>query len=308
VPKDPSIAPAEQSTRDRQREAELRKKREAEEEAERVKLAAENAALEEAKVLAVQEKRAADEAKAAAGKVEFEAKERVNRVKAILAAVVLTPGSVFGKQLSIAGKMVDSGEISLVNTAIVDPAGLEHLRPPGRPSGAGGFSKEIYRRVGISGNKAFPRGVVENVKEVGDAFPHSYQYKMVVLDVIHAVGPDFRVLPKGEATYPRGLARAQLATVYGNVLKAFLDVYEDTCHAVRHLRLVPISGGIFAGGLLSDIPRLTFEALGDAIMSLSDTQRAILKERRMTLHVFREDELDAFTAGGFTPLKHWAKT
>jgi hypothetical protein len=40
VPKDPSIAPAEQSTRDRQREAELRKKREAEEEAERVKLAA----------------------------------------------------------------------------------------------------------------------------------------------------------------------------------------------------------------------------------------------------------------------------
>jgi hypothetical protein len=93
--------------------------------------------------------------------------------------------------------------------------------------------------------------------------------------------------------------------VYGNVLRAFLDVYEDTC---RHLRLVPISGGIFSGGLLSDIPRLTFEALGDAIMSLSDTQRAILKERRMTLHVFREDELDAFTAGGFTPLKHWAKT
>ena len=125
--------------------------------------------------------------------------------------------------------------------------------------------------MGISGNKAFPREVVENVKEVGDAFPHSYQYKMVVLDVIHAVGPDFRVLPKGEATYPRGIARAQLATVYGNVLRAFLDVYEDTCHAVRHLRLVPISGGIFAGGLLSDIPRLTFEALGDAILPLSDT-------------------------------------
>ena len=111
VPKDPIIAPAEQSTRDRQREAELRKKREAEEEAERVKLAAEDAALEEAKVLAVQEKQAADEAKAAAGKVELKAKERVKRVKAILAAVVLTPGSVFGKQFSIAGKMVDSGEI-----------------------------------------------------------------------------------------------------------------------------------------------------------------------------------------------------
>ena len=45
-----------------------------------------------------------------------------------------------------------------------------------------------------------------------------------------------------------------------------------------------------------------------SIMSLSDTQRATLKELKMTLHVFREDELDAFTAGGFTPLKHWAKT
>ncbi len=99
----------------------------------------------------------------------------MKRVKAILAAVVLTPGSVFGKQLSITGKMVDSGEISLVNTAIVDPAGLEHLQPPGRPSGAGGFSKEIYRRVGISGDKAFPREVVENTKEVDGVFPHGYQ-------------------------------------------------------------------------------------------------------------------------------------
>ena len=92
------------------------------------------------------------------------------------------------------------------------------------------------------------------------------------------------------------------------MLRAYLDVHEYTYRVVRQLRLVPISGGVFAGGLLSDIPRLTFEALGDAIMSLSDTQRAILKELRMALHVFREDELDAFTAGGLTPLKHWAKT
>ena len=70
MPKDPNIDPAEQSTHDRQREAELRKKREAEEEAERVKLAAEDPALEEATVLAVNEteqrKQAADEAKATA--------------------------------------------------------------------------------------------------------------------------------------------------------------------------------------------------------------------------------------------------
>ena len=48
--------------------------------------------------------------------------------------------------------------------------------------------------------------------------------------MIDTMGPDFRMLPKGEATYPRGLARAQLAMVYGNVLRAFLGVYEDTHH------------------------------------------------------------------------------
>jgi hypothetical protein len=99
--------------------------------------------------------------------------------------------------------------------------------------------------------------------------------------------------------------------VYGNVLRAYLDVHEDTYRVVRQLRLVPISGGVFAGGLLSflsDIPRLTFEALGDAIMSLSNTQREVLSELRMALHVFREDEWDAFIAGGFTPLKRGAKT
>ena len=162
--------------------------------------------------------------------------------------------------------------------------------------------------MGISGDKAFPREVVENVKKVGDAFPHGYRYERGVLDVIHTVGPDFRVLPKGEATYPRGLARSQLATAYGNVLRAYLDVHEDTYRTVRRLRLVPISGGVFAGSLLPDIPRLTFEALGDAIMSLSNTQREVLSELRMAPHVFREGEWDAFIAGGFTPLMRGAKT
>ena len=301
-------AEEEQSRLDREREAEARKKRDDEAEAKRVRRAAEDAAIEGAKVLAVEAaKQAAEESKATrAAKVKSE--KRVEEVQAILAAVQLTPGSVFGKQLSITGKMVDSVKIDLNNTAIVDPAGLDHVRPPGRPSGAGGFSKEIYRRVGISGDKAFPREVVENVKKVGDAFPHGYRYERGVLDVIHTVGPDFRVLPKGEATYPRGLARSQLATVYGNVLRAYLDVHEDTYRTVRRLRLVPISGGVFAGSLLPDIPRLTFEALGDAIMSLSEEQREDLEELKMALHVFREDEWDAFVAGGFTPWKRGSKT
>jgi len=96
--------------------------------------------------------------------------------------------------------------------------------------------------------------------------------------------------------------------VYGNVLRAYLDVHEDTYRTVRRLRLVPISGGVFAGNLLPDIPRLTFEALGDTIMSLSEEQREDLEELKMALHVFREDEWDAFVAGGFTPWKRGSKT
>jgi hypothetical protein len=283
---------------DREREAEARKKRDDEAEAKRVRRAAEDAAIEGAKALAVEAaKQAAEESKATrAAKVKSE--RRVEDVQAILAALQLTPGSVFGKQISITGKMVDSAEICLTNTAIVDPAGLGHIQPPGRPSGAGGFSRELYRRVGILGAEAFPREVVENVKKVGDAFCHTYQSGRDALDVIHAVGPDFRMLPKGEATYPRGLARAQLAAVYGSVLRAHL---ESTRRTVRCLRLVPVSGGIFAGSLLPDIPRLTFEAMGDAIMSLSDPQRQALRNLKVALHVFREDEWDAFIAGGFMP-------
>ena len=184
----------------------------------------------------------------------------------------------------------------MTNTVIVDPAGLGHIQPPGRPSGAGGFSRELYRRVGILGAEAFPREVVENVKKVGDAFCHTYQRGRPALEVIHAVGPDFRMLPKGEATYPRGLARAQLAAVYRNVLRKFLRLHYGTSALVRRLRLTPISGGYFAGDLLPDIPRLTFEALGDAIRSLSDPQREVLEELEVALHVFREDEWDAFIA------------
>ncbi len=53
------------------------------------------------------------------------------------------------------------------------PGWIILLQPPGRPSGAGGFSKELYRRVGILGAEAFPREVEENMKKVGDAFCHT---------------------------------------------------------------------------------------------------------------------------------------
>ena len=118
------------------------------------------------------------------------------------------------------------------------------------------------------------------------------------LDVIHAVGLDFRVLPKGEATYPHELARAKLAAVYLNVFRAFLRLYENTFYQIRRLRLLPLSAGIFVGDLLPDIPKLTFEALEDAIRSLSDPQREVLEELEVALHVFREDEWGAFVESG----------
>jgi hypothetical protein len=105
------------------------------------------------------------------------------------------------------------------------------------------------------------------------------------------------MLPKGEATYPRGLARAQLAAVYLNVLREFLRL-EYSLYQVRRLRLLPLSGGIFAGDLLLDIPKLTFEALEDAIGSLSIPQREVLEELEVALHVYREDEWCAFVAAG----------
>ena len=121
----------------------------------------------------------------------------------------------------------------------------------------------------------------------GQAKAHRYSSGLC----IHVVGPDFRAEPTDYAG-----ARAQLCTCYQAVLREYA-----ACDAPA-LRLLPISGGIFAGPFMRDVPRLTRDALQDACNVLTQTEpdvAACLAARRLELCVFAEAEWQGFLAAGF---------
>ena len=78
---------------------------------------------------------AVDEKVTRAAWAKRELKDRVKRIQVAQVTVELTPFSVFGKRLSIAGGTVTVAEIGLHDTAVVDPAGLDYIQPEGRPGG-----------------------------------------------------------------------------------------------------------------------------------------------------------------------------
>ena len=102
------------------------------------------------------------------------------------------------------------------------------------------------------------------------------------------VGPDLRVAP-----YTAEEAAAALATAYRNVLREFAAA------PLRVLRLLPVSGGIFAGPYQGDIAALTFDALDAALKMLPQPTAQALATRRLTLCIFMESEYQAFLDAGF---------
>jgi hypothetical protein len=65
------------------------------------------------------------------------------------------------------------------------------------------------------------------------------------------------------------------------------------------LRLLPISGGIFAGAFKQQIPALTRDALGAAFRTLLPEEREALRERVVHLCIFMGGELPAWAAAGW---------
>jgi len=181
-------------------------------------------------------------------------------------------------------------------TAFVDPAGLPFIRSG--PGGAGGASGSIYDHIGIRGDGAFPEDVRKAVTEECKAHYHRYQTEGGVHHVVHTVGP---MLGQGKYTWDEAVAK--LAGAYRNVLaqyarfaaiKAALAPKGTT---VR-LRLLPISGGIFAGDYQQRIAPLTLAALQAGIGLLTEEECSVLAkdETQIELCVFLAVELAAFRA------------
>ena len=141
-------------------------------------------------------------------------------------------------------------------------------------------------------------------KEPGDAKYHRYERRggspgsdggTGVAHVIHAVGPDFRRLhdPPGTPPHSRAEVVATLARAYGNILREF------AASGQRRLRLLPVSGGIFAGPFAAEVPALTWEALQLGFGRLSLAERRAVQRRAVDLCLFDHADLARFRAAGF---------
>ena len=82
----------------------------------------------------------------------------------LLPSVLLRPYSVLGMQVSTGGSVSQTGPKPDVNTAIVDPAGMDYVQSKG-PRGAGGASAAIYLWLGIDAAAGFPEAVKSKIKD-----------------------------------------------------------------------------------------------------------------------------------------------
>ena len=90
----------------------------------------------------------------------------------------------------------------------------------------------------------------------------------------------------------RDEALAELSTAYGAVLREF------AYSRLGGLRLLPVSGGAFAGAMAPELPQLTCRALRRAFEGLPDEMQHVVSVARLDMCIFVESEhalyVDAF--------------
>jgi len=204
---------------------------------------------------------------------------------------------VLGTRLTADQKLVQAASEPGSDTAIVDPAGLPFIQRFG-PSKARGASGAIYGWLGIKADASFPTAVSEAIKAPGQAKFQQYgEHK-----VIHVVGPNLHTVGGADDKSVQN-ATSLLAKSYANTFKEFL-----ASDAAR-LRLLPISGGIFAGRFNDDIPWMTFAAIDLGFRSLAAEAQAKLvtcfSANKVELCIFGDGALsefkDAQSRGGAAP-------
>ncbi|CAE7454743.1 unnamed protein product [Symbiodinium natans] len=202
----------------------------------------------------------------------------------LLPLVEVVPYGVLGVQLDASHRFMRASSEPDADTVVVDPAGLRFIQDLG-PAGAGGASGAIYSWLKIGLEARFPHEVRHAVRKEGDAKLHSYGSKQV----IHVVGPNLNEISVATAA-TRAAAVQQLTTAYMHILEQFLS------SEARHLRLLPVSSGIFAGPFQHDLPEMTFASLDSAFRSLPvESQRRLLR-LGVKLCIFDQQQFHKFLA------------
>lgn len=191
---------------------------------------------------------------------------------------VICPYGVLGETMLSGGFRQQWAPVPESNIVIVDPAGLSYIQESG-PSQAGGASGAIYRFLGIGEDDSFVPQVRSSIHKEGDAKFASYGEK----HCIHVVGPNFNDSYAKEQDYE--WATAALSFAYENVFREFANCD----HPV--LRILPISGSIFAGKWRPRIPELTLDAWTQAATRLTPEELASVTSRRIELCVYETAEL-----------------
>jgi len=212
-----------------------------------------------------------------------------DRVAEFLAKVNIVPWGVLGSRrlssLDDSGKqVVQPATPPSCNTAVVDSAGLHHLREESQGQ-ASGSSAYLYRRLGITpnGSKAsFPPDVKSGIQEINDAKYHAYGFKKV----IHVASPDLKT-PK--YLNSRHAVIADLAQSYRNCFREFVN------SSLPCLRILPLCGGTFSGSFSDDMPDITQEAMvhGFRLLELAQ-QKHLLSLTTIELCIYEEDEYEAY--------------
>eukprot|EP00747_Dinoflagellata_sp_TGD_P140061 gnl/TRDRNA2_/TRDRNA2_175969_c1_seq3.p1 gnl/TRDRNA2_/TRDRNA2_175969_c1~~gnl/TRDRNA2_/TRDRNA2_175969_c1_seq3.p1 ORF type:complete len:413 (+),score=69.03 gnl/TRDRNA2_/TRDRNA2_175969_c1_seq3:57-1241(+) len=198
----------------------------------------------------------------------------------VLDRIVVSPYGVLGMQLTGSGEMVRNAQEPDSQIAIMDPAGLPFIQTDG-PSLAGGAAGVIYQWLGIGEEPSFPKPVRSAIQAPLQAKFHKYGEKKC----IHVVGPDFN----REEYCTRQQALAELAEAYRAAFAEF------SASGERKFRLLPLSGGIFAGPFRDEMPKLTAAAVQQGFLLLAEEQqKLILCAERLEMCIFTEDDLPSF--------------
>lgn len=225
-------------------------------------------------------------------------------------SVRVVPYSVLGSQLTLERRIARKVPPPDASTLFVDPAGLPFITQLG-PGAAAGASGAIYEFLGIRDDDEFPEPVRAAIRDVCDAHWHTYAAPTGdddgcaprELNCCHVVGPNFNAMfpplpfpgedgvvddPQRAEHEAEGLAK--LTLVYANVLREFAR------SKLPRLRLLPVSGGIFAGKLRDAMPALTFRALRAAADQLGDADAAAVAAAAdgVEMCIFEEAHLTLF--------------
>ena len=192
--------------------------------------------------------------------------------------LAVRPFGVLGSRLMADGAVKKVAAGPAPGLPIVDPAGLHHIR--NGPGGAGGAAGQIYRWLGISEDVEFPAPVREAIQAPLQAKMHFYGLKAC----LHVAGPNFG----NRTACSREAAIAELTEAYSAMLREFGR------SRMGGLRMLPISGGIFAGPFAPELPVLTRIALRGAFDALPRDLQHAVSVARLDMCIFMEDDYDAY--------------